>query len=140
MTSSCLCKNAEGAVFPFQVEPLEDGVDDAVHRLHIDEADHGPGSAPDFDEAALDDVGGAQFAPQMPGEREEGKQLGQVALQLFDHGGIFASPASAEGAGSSHGLAASVGQVNGLRISLDRIVVAPADLLQMLRILCTQQR
>jgi hypothetical protein len=58
--SSRLCKYAEGAVFPFQVESLEDGVDDSVHGLHIDEADHGPGSSPDFDEAALDDVGGAQ--------------------------------------------------------------------------------
>src|SRR5471030_1760236 len=34
--SSCLCKNAEGAVFPVQVESLEDGVNDAVHALHVD--------------------------------------------------------------------------------------------------------
>src|SRR5215471_24584 len=28
VTSSCVCKNLEGAGFPFQVESLEDGVDD----------------------------------------------------------------------------------------------------------------
>ena len=53
--SSGLCKQLEGAGFPFQVEALEDGVDDAVHALHIDEADHGPGSPAHLHEAALDD-------------------------------------------------------------------------------------
>ena len=32
--SSRSCKNTEGTIFPFQVESLEDGVDDAVHGLH----------------------------------------------------------------------------------------------------------
>jgi hypothetical protein len=40
--SSCLCKKVEGAIFPFQVESLEDGVNDAVHAFYVDEADHGP--------------------------------------------------------------------------------------------------
>ena len=57
--SSCLCKKLEGAVFPFQVEALENGVDDPIHALYVDEADHGSGSAPYFHEAALNDVGGA---------------------------------------------------------------------------------
>src|SRR5271157_294478 len=48
VTSSCLCKNPEGAGFPFQVEALEDGVDDAIHALHVHEADHGPSAAPYF--------------------------------------------------------------------------------------------
>ena len=39
--SSCLCKYGEGAGFPFQVESLEDGVDDTVHALDIYEAGHG---------------------------------------------------------------------------------------------------
>jgi hypothetical protein len=51
--SSRLCKKLEGAVFPFQVEPLEDGVNDSIDALHVHEADHGPGSAPDLDKAAL---------------------------------------------------------------------------------------
>jgi hypothetical protein len=55
--SSYLCKKVEGAVFPFQVESLEDRVDDAVHAFYVDEADHGPGSSAHFHEAALDDVG-----------------------------------------------------------------------------------
>src|SRR5579863_8515281 len=83
--SSCLCKKVEGAGFPFQVESLEDGVDDAVHAFDVDEADHGPGSSANFHEAALDDVGSAHFLPQMPGQREERQQLRQIALQATHH-------------------------------------------------------
>src|SRR5271165_1983409 len=78
VTSSRLCKYAEGAGFPFQIESLENGVDDAVQGLHVDEADHGPGSSANFHKAALDDVGGTQFSPQVFGEAEEGQQFGQV--------------------------------------------------------------
>ena len=70
VTSSCLCKYREGAGFPFQVESLEDGVDDAVDAFYIHKANHGAGSSAHFDEAALDDVGGAQFLSQMPREGE----------------------------------------------------------------------
>jgi hypothetical protein len=45
VTSSCLCKNAEGAGFPFQVKALEDGVEDTIHALDVDKAHHGPGAA-----------------------------------------------------------------------------------------------
>src|ERR1017187_3155597 len=69
--SSCLCKYGEGAGFPFQIESLEDGVDDSVHTFNVDKADHGSGAPPNFHEAALDHVGGAQFAPQMPGKGEQ---------------------------------------------------------------------
>ena len=64
--SSCLCKYGEGAGFPFQVESLEDGVDDSVHTFNVDKADHGSGAPPNFHEATLDHVGGAQFAPRIP--------------------------------------------------------------------------
>jgi hypothetical protein len=47
-----LCKQVEGVGFPFQVESLEDGVDDAIHALDIDKADHRPGPPSYFDEAA----------------------------------------------------------------------------------------
>jgi len=63
-----LRKSAEGAGFPLRIESLEDGVDDPVHGLHVDQADHGPGAAANFDQTAFDDIGGAQLAPQMPGE------------------------------------------------------------------------
>ena len=63
VTSSRLCKYAEGASFPFQIESLEDGVDDSIHGLYVDEADHGAGTAADLDKAAFNDVGGAQLAP-----------------------------------------------------------------------------
>ena len=59
VTSSCLCKNTEGAGFPFQIESLENGVDDPVHTAHVDEADHGPGASPYLDETAFNDIGGA---------------------------------------------------------------------------------
>lgn len=35
----------EGAVFPLRVQTAEDRIDDPVHALHVEEADHGPGSA-----------------------------------------------------------------------------------------------
>lgn len=81
--SSCLCKKAEGAVFPFVllIHSVEDGVDDSVYALDVDEADHGSGAASHLHEASLDDVGGAQLSPQVPGKAEEGKQLRQVSLQ-----------------------------------------------------------
>ena len=70
MTSSCLCKYREGAGFPFQVESLEDGLDDAVDALYIHKANHGAGSSAHFDEAALNHVGGAQFPLQVAGKSE----------------------------------------------------------------------
>ena len=59
--SSCLCKYGEGAVFPFQIESVEDGIEDAVHTFDVHKTNHGPGSAAHFHEAALDDVRGTQF-------------------------------------------------------------------------------
>jgi hypothetical protein len=59
--SSGLCKKLEGAVFPFQVESLEDGVNDAVHAGDIDEADDGPSSSANFHETKFDDVAGAHL-------------------------------------------------------------------------------
>src|SRR5579864_734041 len=87
--SSGLCKKVEGAVFPFQVESLEDGVDDAVDALHVDEADHGPSSAANFHEAAFDDIGGAHLLPQVAGQGEEREQFRQVALQAPEHGPVL---------------------------------------------------
>jgi hypothetical protein len=58
VTSSCLCKYGEGAGFPFQIQPLEDGVDDSIHTFYVHKAHHGLSSAPRFHEAALDDVQG----------------------------------------------------------------------------------
>ena len=78
--SSRLCKKLEGAVFPVEVEPLEDRVNNSIHALHVDKADHGPGSAPDFHKATLNDVSGAQLAPQMLGKAIETQQLRQVLL------------------------------------------------------------
>jgi hypothetical protein len=45
--SSCLCKKAEGAVSPLAplVVAIEDGIDNPVDALDVDEADHGPGAA-----------------------------------------------------------------------------------------------
>jgi hypothetical protein len=63
------------------LQAVEDSVDDAVHALDVDEADHGSRAAADFHEAAFDHVGGAQLAPEVPGEAEEAQQFGQVALQ-----------------------------------------------------------
>src|SRR5437899_6742661 len=96
VTSSCLCKYGEGAGFPFQIKSLEDGVDDAIHALDIHEAHHRSSAPSDFHEAALDHVGGAQFAPQMLGKGKERQQLRQVALQSPHHRRILPAPAGAE--------------------------------------------
>jgi len=44
VTSSCLCKKVEGAFFPFGllVHAVEDGIDNPVDALDVDEAGHGP--------------------------------------------------------------------------------------------------
>jgi len=73
--SSCLCKYGEGAVLPFQVKALEDGVDDSIHTFYVHETHHGPSPSPYFDETALDHIGGAQFPPQVSGKGEEGQQF-----------------------------------------------------------------
>ena len=67
MPSSSLCKEPEGAIFPFRVfiEAVEDLVEDAIHAGHIHKTDHGPGSAANLHEAALDDVGGSQLSPEV---------------------------------------------------------------------------
>src|SRR6266478_4828288 len=64
VTSSCLCKYGEGAGFPFQIESLEDGVNDSIHTFYVHKTHHGPGATPHFHETTLDHVGGAQFPPQ----------------------------------------------------------------------------
>ena len=130
VTSSCLCKNSEGAGFPFQVEALEDGVDDTIHAFDVHKAHHGPGAAADLDEAALDDISGAQFLPEVPGEAEKRQQLRQIALQLPHHGPIQRLPAPAEGAKPGCGLAPTVGAIDRLGIGFDCIMVATAYFLQ----------
>ena len=128
--SSCLCKKAEGAGFPFEVESVEDRIDDSVHARYVDKAHHGPGAASHFDKAALDDVGGAQLSPQMAGQAEEAQQLRQIALQLPHHGRVCFAPAFAEAAKFGLGLAAAVGQVDPLRVLFHFVIVPLANLLQ----------
>src|SRR5439155_8865531 len=113
--SSGLCKKLEGAVFPFQVESLEDGVDDAVNAGDVDEANHGPGSSSNFDEAAFDDVSGAHLLPQMAGQGEEREQFRQIMVQAPHHGPVLPQPACAEAAAGSLRLGPVVGLVAGLR-------------------------
>jgi hypothetical protein len=40
----------KGAVFPFQVKSLENEVDDLLHAVHVNKADHGAGAALYFHE------------------------------------------------------------------------------------------
>jgi len=91
-----LCKSAEDAGLPFQVESLKDAVDAAVLGLHTDEADHRAGLASGFDEAALD-VGGAKPPPLMSREGEEDRELGQAAAQLLENRGMLTLQAVREG-------------------------------------------
>ena len=109
---------------------MENGVDDAVHAFDVDEADHGPSAATHFHEAALDHIGGAQFAPQVPGEGEERQQFRQVVPQPLHHPRVEALPAGAEAAECGFGLSAALGQIDGLGSGFDFVVIALASLLQ----------
>src|SRR3989304_433697 len=75
--SSCLCKQLEGAVFPLWIHPVKDREYDAIHALEVDKANHRSSAAPNLHETALDDVGGAQFSPQMSRELEERHSSGR---------------------------------------------------------------
>ena len=68
-----LCKYREGAGFLFRFESLENGVDGAIHAFYIHKANHQLSTAAHLHEAALDQVRGAQFAPQVAGKNEERK-------------------------------------------------------------------
>jgi len=85
VTSSCLCKKAEGAVPPVVpfIVAVEGRIDDALDALDVDEADHGPGAAAHLHEAAFDDALRPQLAPEVLWEVEEGSapRAGQDAMQ-----------------------------------------------------------
>ena len=62
VTSSCLCKKAEGVDQellhglqvqppPVLVESVKDGIEDSLHAPHVSEQGHGPGAPTDFEEA-----------------------------------------------------------------------------------------
>jgi hypothetical protein len=56
-----LCKDAEGAVAPFQVKALKDGIDDSVDAGDIDETDHGPRAAPNLYKNPLNEIRGTKL-------------------------------------------------------------------------------
>jgi hypothetical protein len=78
--SSCLCKNLEGAGFPFQVKAMEDGIDNSVNAIHVHKADHRSRPSPHFHKATLDNIGGEQLLPEMIGKVKERQQLRQIFL------------------------------------------------------------
>ena len=129
--SSCLCKDSEGSVSPLPlfVVAVEDGIDDSVHALNIDEADHGSRAAAHFDKASFDHDGRSQFLPKRPGEAEEGEQLGQVLLQLPHHPGVGAVPVGLEGTKRRLRLALAVRLINRVSFRFDRLVVPLPHLL-----------
>ena len=83
--SSCLCKNPEGAVFPFRflIQAIEDGIDDPVDAGHIDKADHGSRAPADLHEAALDDVGGTQLRQSCGGKSKQVSSSGKSFSNCF---------------------------------------------------------
>jgi hypothetical protein len=70
VTSSCLRKKVEGAVFPLVIliQGGEDGIDDVLDALDIREDHQGSNAATNLNEAALDGAGRTQRAPQGPGK------------------------------------------------------------------------
>src|ERR1700691_5494373 len=125
VTSSCLCKKAEGVVLPLLIEPLKNRIDDSLHAGHIHEQDHGPGAPANFHEATLDGIGGAQLAPQRLREIEEGQQVRQIALQLFHQSRVESAPVKAESLEGPARLSGVARQVDALRVAFDGRLVAP---------------
>ena len=66
VTSSCLCKKVEGAVFPLVVliQGTEDRKDDAIHAVNIDKTHHGTCPATNFQKSSLNRISEAQLSPQ----------------------------------------------------------------------------
>src|SRR5581483_5974256 len=93
----------------------------------VHKANHGPGAPPDLYKTALDDVGGAQLPPEMPGKAEKRQQLRQIAFQLPNHAAVLGLPATAEAAKGSLGLTPALGALDRLGVGFDRLVIAFAD-------------
>lgn len=109
---------------------MEDRINNSIHALHIDKADHGPGSSSHFDKTAFNDVGGAKFPPQVSGEAEEGQQVWQIISQPIGHSWVSCAPAAMEAAKRGFGLRSTLGSVNGLGIGLHLLIVALAHFFQ----------
>jgi len=57
--SSRMCKGLEGAVSPFQVEPVKDRIDNPVHASNIDKTNHWPRATPHLHKTTLNHIGGS---------------------------------------------------------------------------------
>ena len=86
MTSG-LCKHAEGAVSPLEIESVKNRIDNPVDAVHVDKTDHRPSSPPDFYKNTLDDIGSAQLGPQVAREAEKAQEFGQILFQCFSIAG-----------------------------------------------------
>ena len=121
--SSCLCKKSEGAVFPLFVQSVKDRIEDSIHALDIDKANHWSCPPSDFHEAAFDGIGGAKLLPEMLGKIEKAQQFRQVLFQLPHHAGICFPPFPRETLKSGSRFLKAVGPINGLRRLLHGVVV-----------------
>jgi hypothetical protein len=116
--------------FPVLVETTENRIDDPVDAFDVGEDDYGPGAPTDFDEAALDNVGGTQLSPQVRRKRKEVQQFRQVLLQLPDRGRIAGSPVEAKSLEGTPRPSGIVGQVDLLRLGFDLGFIPPSHLFQ----------
>ena len=98
------------------------------------------GASAHFHEAPFNDVGGAQLAPEVLRELEEGEQFRQVLPQLAHHGGVDGLPVPSESFAGLSRLALPAGPVNGLGLGLHRFVIPLPHLLQDVAHLVHQQR
>ena len=53
------CTGCKYSPHPLLVESVKGGIEDSLHTLQVGEQDHGAGAPTNFDEAALNGVGGA---------------------------------------------------------------------------------
>ena len=88
------------------------------------------GSSDEFTTPALDHVGGAQFAPQVPGKAEERQQLRQVLLQPAHDRAVLPPPPGAEVAKGGLGVLAAFCQINVLGSGFHSVIIALSHFLQ----------
>lgn len=126
-----MCEKAGGTVSPLLsfVVAVKDGPDGPLDAGPFYEADHGPGAVPHLHEAALDGVGGAQLAPQVPQKMEEGQQLGQVSFQPLHHHPVTIHPMCPKDSKRRLGLLVALSPKDRLGAHLHRVVAPLPHLL-----------
>ena len=106
------------------------GEGDAVNAGDVDEADHRPGSAPNFDEYPFNDVCRPHASPQVTRQSKEGQQFREIAIELANDRAVLLTPFPVEVPECNFGCFTVWRLIDSLGISLHLVVIALADFLK----------